>query len=409
MTRRLGITGAGGYIGRRLVTLARAAGWEVTTLGRGPAPFPGFPHLLFDLASPTRPAFTDAPDALIHLAADTTGRTAEAADIPAARVLACGLDPARTRLVFVSSQTAAPDSPTPYGRSKAAIEAVLGPAGAVIVRPGLVYGGKPAGLWGTLRGLVRALPILPDLRPAPPVQPIHVDDLCAGLLRVAGGAGKPGEVLRLAGPPVGMGDFLRAIASHDQHRLRVFLPVPAGLFLALAQGAAAVVPALGPRAAQLRSLVQLPPMQAEADLALLGLALRPLGAGIRGARRARLGEAALLLSHVTGQRPARRGLARYLRGAEQLGLPPLDSLPARWRLRLFAPTLAPAALQRFGLPADLGARMRLALGVAEGLPETAPAFLATGARSWPVAFLLLALDVTAELPFLLARVLGARR
>src|SRR5215472_14047293 len=91
MARLLAITGASGYIGRQLVVRATEIGWRVITLGRGAPPFADLAHLHFDLESPAFPVFPERPDALIHLACDTTETTAEKADIPAAWVLADGL------------------------------------------------------------------------------------------------------------------------------------------------------------------------------------------------------------------------------------------------------------------------------------------------------------------------------
>src|SRR6185295_8526879 len=91
------------------------------------------------------------------------------------------------RFVFVSSQSARADAPAAYGRTKHEAEVVLAEIPGlevVVVRPGLVCGPGSRGLFARIGRLVEALPVVPLLGGGRAlVQPIHVDDLCAALLR----------------------------------------------------------------------------------------------------------------------------------------------------------------------------------------------------------------------------------
>ncbi|HUO22891.1 MAG TPA: NAD-dependent epimerase/dehydratase family protein [Caulobacteraceae bacterium] len=407
----LAVTGASGYIGRRLAELAVRQGWTVVTLGRGRPPFPGLRHFPFDLADPILPRWPTPPTAFVHLACDTSGLDADRLDLPTARLLAQAFADSPTRLVFASSQTASHAAPTPYGRAKAAVEDILRPSGAIIIRPGLVYGGQSAGLWGAIRKIVAFAPVLPALIPAPQVQPIHIDDLCFAILSASAGAAEAGATLAVAAPePISITDFLRAVARRDR-RHRMFMPIPTAALMWTALAAASIAPPLRPMARQILSLTRLPRMVSTADLHRLGLEPRSLAAGMAGRtghRRQRLIEGACTLRHLLAAPAPSGALRRYVRASEALNLSPAPHVQA-WRLRLYAPTLRDAGLANFGLPADLPVRLRLALVIADGSAQTAPAFYRLRPQPPPIALLGLLCTVACELPFLLARLLfGAK-
>ncbi len=313
---RIGVTGASGYIGGALTMRAKHDGSEVVALGRRAASGSA-EWRVADLAQSPSDELLDGLDGVIHLAADTTGgnRIGAEAELAFARALATQARSRGIVCVFVSSQAASANAPSAYGRSKAAIEAALAELGAISIRPGLVIGGAEAGLFGMLCRLVRSVPLLPRLWPAPLVQPVHVDDLAAALLLAVAKPALCGRVLAVAGPALPFHQLLQKIARHRVRRRRfsVVIPVPLlHLSLRLAR------PFLGAGFApeRLDSLVGLPMLQADEHLAELGVCLRPLEAacerGGRG-RRAWLEEANALTRGLLGV-PAPAGmLRRYVR------------------------------------------------------------------------------------------------
>src|SRR6185369_12466741 len=109
--------------------------------------------------------------------------------------------------VFLSTQSAAPDAPSAYGRTKHAAEEALlarfadGPLAVVILRLGIVTGPGTRGMYPRLARLARRWPILPVVGGDAVVQPIHVDDLAPAILRCLGDAQDlRGRVLRLGSP-----------------------------------------------------------------------------------------------------------------------------------------------------------------------------------------------------------------
>lgn len=382
MSLVVGVTGASGYVGRAVVRRLRANGHVVVAIGRHP-PQGDALYRAADLAQPLPPGLTSGLDAVIHLAANTGGNTAlsPAAECEFADSLARDAAGSACRMVFASSQAAAGDAPSAYGRTKAAIEARILPQGAVVVRPGLVYGDPPAGLYGLLLAAVRRLPLLPDLRPRPQVQPVHVDDLASALVAACTIAPATGAAFNVSGPPVDFVAFLAAVARLRLDRRRLWLPLPASTVRA---GLGVAARWLGPRFApeRLDSLLGLPVLDSAADLRLLGVSLRTLDAGLaRGVpgRRGVLREATVLSRALLGTRPPRAMQRRYARALACLGVCEATStaaLPAA----LLAALDIPRARSGAGV-GSLGWRFGVIARLAEAEPGLAGAFVMHAGRA----------------------------
>lgn len=377
----IALTGATGYVGSRVVALARARGVPVVALGRRPLGLPGVADLPFDLAAPAPPPLPPGTRGLIHLAADTAGDALPpGAEESALRAL-CAALPEGAPLLFASSQSAAADAPSAYGRAKWRLEQEALAIGATPVRIALVVGGEERGLFGRLCAVLRRLPLRPVLLPQPLTQPVHVDDVAEALLRAALQPPPPAP-LALAGAPLPFGALLARIARARGGKRAPALPVPLPLLLpALRLAERATGRVLG--AAQLSALARTQPLPREDLPRLLGRPPRPpLGARF-GPRRALLGEGALLLRHLAGGPVAPVLARRYAAILAAAGEGPLlrPALPA---------PLARAALWVLDGPGTgpLPARLLLALRVLEAAPGPAARFLGpAGAPDRPLAAL----------------------
>ena len=314
------VTGATGYIGDRFVKQAHSLGYEIVALCRRCPELHGCDWIPYDLSSSQGPVLPIDTDVVLHLATSKSSNEQQnsAQDILAAALLITSAQSVGAKLIFVSSQTARPDAPTAYGRTKWHIEQLVLAVGGCVVRPGQVYGGKPRGLFGELLNTVRHLPILPAFLPAPMVQPIHVDDLSLGLLRIVERVDICHGVVCLGSiEPVAFTEFLSTIARVRLRLSRNFVPVPS------------FVVAVGIRLAgkqssleRLRSLFDLPRMATESDLLQLGLLLRPLDSGMHPAgddkKRHLLIEGRAFLSYVLKRQPGSTALRSYVRIIENL-------------------------------------------------------------------------------------------
>src|SRR5262245_48788443 len=151
------VSGATGFLGRRLCTHLARQGWTIRALVRDPGAARRAADAwieVFHCALPAtidEAAFDGGGQALVHAAAATRGSgEAEAVNIDGSRRL---FEMARIhgirRIVFLSSMSAAPDAPARYGHDKWRVEQMLEPGRDVAVRPGLVVG--PGGLFARMR------------------------------------------------------------------------------------------------------------------------------------------------------------------------------------------------------------------------------------------------------------------
>jgi nucleoside-diphosphate-sugar epimerase len=205
------ITGAGGFVGGKLVARLRDAGQTVVGIGRGaqPANWPeGAAWVKADLLDPpSYEAQLAGAKCVVHLAA-ITGKAKRAeyerGNVDATdALLRASVRAGVERFVFVSSiaTTFADRRSYHYADSKIAAEALVreAPIASVIVRPTMILGpGSP--IEGSL-GMLAGLPVSPvfgDGRRM--VQPVDVEDVVDALCALARGTTPASGVIELGGP-----------------------------------------------------------------------------------------------------------------------------------------------------------------------------------------------------------------
>lgn len=248
---RILLTGATGFIGRALAQALAGHGHEVVRVGRTATG----PHALqADFAAvPDRRWWQSRlgeMDAVVNAAGILRERGAQTFEAvhtrgPIELFAACAA--ARVpKVIQVSALGADERAHSRYHLSKKAADDALRALpldAAFIVQPSLVYG--PGGDSAALFNRLAAAPLLPfPLGGAMQVQPVHLDDVVEGIVRLLESPA-PGGVRTLAfsGPqPMALADYLRQLRSALGWRsaLRV-LAVPAPLFRAAA-GLAAHLP-----------------------------------------------------------------------------------------------------------------------------------------------------------------------
>ena len=232
MAHRAAVTGVFSYSGRFIAEELLARGWEVTALGRGRplaadplAARVRFRPLLLDDEPAMASSLSDC-EVLLNtywIRFERGGATfAEAID-RSRRLFRAARTAGVQRIVHLSVSNAAPDSPFPYFRSKAAVEDALAQSGLsnAVLRPTLIFGGRQEILVNNIAWLLRRLPVflLPDGGRAH-VQPVAVHDLAAAAADLAERA--EDVVLDLAGPETfTFAEFVRLIrdAVHGRARL----------------------------------------------------------------------------------------------------------------------------------------------------------------------------------------------
>jgi dTDP-4-dehydrorhamnose reductase len=244
------VTGLAGYLGRAVVTAARAAGWDVAgTVYRrtrtGSEMPPAFQLDIRDAAAIDRALAEVRPDAVIHTAYRRTGDDAAAVNARGAANVARAATAQGARLVHVSSDVVfrgnlgrplregdPPDPVTDYGASKAAAEALVAEAdpAAVLARTSLIYGGdEPSGhermVIDAAAGTIDATFFADEIR-----CPVTAGDLAAALVELAALPEVAGPLHVAGADSVSRLEFARLVAAHagrDRSVLRGG-PGPAG-------------------------------------------------------------------------------------------------------------------------------------------------------------------------------------
>jgi len=136
--------------------------------------------------------------------------------------------------IFLSSQSADPDSSSKYGQVKFALEKMLEKSeiAFTIIRPGLVYGATNKGLFGKILTLINFSPILPipkgnDKK----IQDIYIWDLVKAItLIIKNLDSHKNKLYCLANPPLPFIDFIKAI-KNNLHKSTLLLPIPDSITL----------------------------------------------------------------------------------------------------------------------------------------------------------------------------------
>jgi nucleoside-diphosphate-sugar epimerase len=157
------LTGAHGFVGSRLKGHLEHAGWRVTAWTQQPEPGTG--AVAFHLGQEVDPDLFKGAQALVHCAYDFgPQRWEEIASVNVSgsqKLLAAAQTAGVRQVVFISSISAFTGCRSLYGRAKVEIEGFAQSIGALVIRPGLVYGDNPGGMFGRLVRQVRSTRFVP--------------------------------------------------------------------------------------------------------------------------------------------------------------------------------------------------------------------------------------------------------
>lgn len=184
------ITGSNGYVGGCVKNYFAARGWEILELTRQPKP--GTRGVAFQLGADIPPASLAGVDALVHCAYDFKPLRWEkilAVNVDGTRKLLVSASAAGVgKIIIISSISAYDGCRSLYGKAKLEMEKLALDSGALVIRPGLVYGSGPGGMFGKLVAQVRQSSVIPMIANGSQVQYlVHHEDLSAFIERCASG------------------------------------------------------------------------------------------------------------------------------------------------------------------------------------------------------------------------------
>jgi NADH dehydrogenase len=285
--RVVAVTGAAGFVGLPLCRTLVARGFRVRALVRDPAATdldPGIERARCVLPDGIDDAALAGVDVLLHAAwatRETDAARARLVNEEGTRRLLEAARRAQVRsCVFISPIAARPDAPSYYGRSKWAAERFFSQPADLVLRPGLVLAAGGHGLFQQLLGAAERLHVVPLFAGGhQPLQTVHIDDLCAGVA-AALERGLTGPLAIAEHPPIAMKDFLRAMVGQRGIRC-LFLRLPFAPMLAALRIAERAGLPLPLRSESLLGLAGMQPVPVEADLARLGITVRPARESLR--------------------------------------------------------------------------------------------------------------------------------
>jgi len=139
------------------------------------------------------------------------------------QVVAAGVQ----RIVFISSMSAYPQAHSLYGRAKMEVERTAGNFAAVVIRPGLVYGDRPGGVFGSMQQIVSRFSLIPIIGDGSyPQYLVHEDDVGATVVSALNTESVSPEPVSVAHPqPWPFRRLIEKIAKSQNRRFRL-VPVP---------------------------------------------------------------------------------------------------------------------------------------------------------------------------------------
>jgi nucleoside-diphosphate-sugar epimerase len=285
--RLVAVTGAAGFVGRPLCRLLVARGFTVRALVRDPIGADLGPGVIAGrciLPDEIDETHLAGADVLVHAAWATRETDPERArrvnEDGARRLVELATRHGVPRRVFVSSIAARDDAPSRYGRSKRAMERLFAGPNDLVLRPGLVLAASGHGLFQQLLGAARRFHVVPIFRGGrQPVQTVHIDDLCAGIV-AAIERRLVGTVAVAERDPIAMKDFLHTMARLAGLRC-VLIPLPFRPVLAALRTAERAGIALPLRSESLLGLSGMQQVAVDDDLARLGVPLRSARESLR--------------------------------------------------------------------------------------------------------------------------------
>jgi nucleoside-diphosphate-sugar epimerase len=282
----IGVTGANGYIGERVLGYLRAAGIEAVALARprstdrSAAPAEDHPRR-YALAESLEPAALDGVETIVHAAWDLSarGREVREVNVHGSLPLLDGLAARGGRAILISSLAAFAGARSLYGQAKLELEHAVLERGGVVVRPGLVFGVDAGGLFGALAQALAGRTLAPLVGGGwQRLFVTHDEHLCELIAAIATGRLEPDRPVFAAHElPTTLRAIAAQLAQADGRRLRV-IPVPQlPLYLALRCAEIAGL-SLPFRSDSVRSLASPAPLDQLAALQRSPLSFPPLTA-----------------------------------------------------------------------------------------------------------------------------------
>jgi nucleoside-diphosphate-sugar epimerase len=227
----IGVTGANGYVGGRIIAHLRASGIDAIALVRRPARGDELARR-YALGEPLERSLLDGLETVVHAAYDASakGREIRARNVSGSLPLLEGLHERGGRMLMVSSLSAFEGARSQYGRAKLELERAVLERDGIVLRPGLVFGVGAGGLFGAMVTALSRRALVPVIAGGSQrlfvTHDGHLSELVAAL--ASGRAGAVGPIFAAHEAPTTLRGIAEQIARAGGHRL-VVISLPAAL------------------------------------------------------------------------------------------------------------------------------------------------------------------------------------
>lgn len=204
MEKICAITGSNGYVGSCVKNYFASHDWEIFELTRRPKA--NIRPAQFQLGNDISPQLLSGVSAFVHCAYDfkpLKWNEIIAVNVEGSRkILESAHAAGIPKIIYISSISAFDGCKSLYGKAKLEIEKIALANGALVIRPGLVWGNPPGAMFGKLVAQVQKKSLIPMIGDGSQIQfLIHNEDLCGFIERYASGEIKiEREILTAANP-----------------------------------------------------------------------------------------------------------------------------------------------------------------------------------------------------------------
>ena len=287
-SRTILITGASGFLGRRLCDYFRRKGHAVRGLVRrtGVYPFsePGIVLFKCDLPDEIDAAAFSGAEIVIHCAYTTRLTSKEEAHrvnhLGTMKIHEMSRKAGVGRFVFISSTGSHAGAESYYGRSKYGLEKLMDPKRDLIIRPGLIIGPGEEGSFNRMRLQLEKLGVMPIFDGGRQIlQTIHIDDLCRAI-DLAAEKGLTGTLVVAEPEGLPMREFFQKLAERMGKKCK-FVSLPMGLMLKILKVIEALHLPFPLSSENLLGLKQMKHMPSAADLARIGIQTKSADESLR--------------------------------------------------------------------------------------------------------------------------------
>lgn len=275
------ITGATGFLGRRLCDYYRRKSWTVRAVARRtdayPFSEPGIALFKCDLPDEVDPSAFSGADVVIHCAYTTRLNSIEEAHqvnhVGTMRVYELSRRADVGRFVFISSVGAHAEAESYYGRSKYELEKLMDPSKDLIIRPGLIIGPGEDGTFNRMKAQLEKLGVVPIFDGGHQIlQTIHIEDLCKAI-DLAVEKRLTGTLVVAEPEGLEMKEFFKLLAAGMDTRC-ILVPLPMTLTLGMIRIIEKLHLPFPLSSENLLGLKQMKHRPSERDLARIGIQVR---------------------------------------------------------------------------------------------------------------------------------------